>query len=125
MTLGVPLLIPPIECRHSGAAGYITLIGLTQAGRRAHLTLEAAAPPDLPERLDAGSVERLDAGRYRVSAPGREWIIEARRAFVHHDVSGAFLAALPPRRVPLAKRLFWRLVLAAAASPAGRWWSTR
>jgi hypothetical protein len=103
----------------------VTLIGATQRNARAYLTLGAAVPADLPARIDAGTVEQLDERRYRVSAPGREWILDARCAFVHHDVSGAVRAALPPRRVPLVKRLFWRLLLAFAASRAGRWWSTR
>lgn len=37
----------------------------------------------------------------------------------HQDVRAAVLAVVPPRRAPLAKRGFWRLVLLLARFPAG------
>jgi hypothetical protein len=37
----------------------------------------------------------------------------------HRDVRAAVFAAVPQRRAPLAKRLFWRLVLALARLPMG------
>jgi hypothetical protein len=37
----------------------------------------------------------------------------------HRDVRAAVFAAVPQRRAPLAKRLFWRLVLFLARFPAG------
>ncbi|MBU6378360.1 MAG: hypothetical protein KJS95_07475 [Gammaproteobacteria bacterium] len=39
---------------------------------------------------------------------------------VHEDVGAAVFAAIPPRRVPLAKRLLWWLVLRLLASRTGR-----
>lgn len=115
-----------IECRRSSTT-VATLIGRTQQGERAYLTLTTAAPVGLPERIDEGAAELLDGTlpedhRCRLSTPGTEWMIVVRKAFVHYDASGAFFAALPPRRVPLAKRAFWRLALAAAATRAGRHW---
>ncbi|MGH8258274.1 MAG: hypothetical protein ACREUG_01135 [Steroidobacteraceae bacterium] len=118
-------LLPPIECCRIAGAGLVTLSGATEQGGRACLTIEAEAPAYLPSWTEEGAVEQLDERRYRVSMPGHECIIEATRSFVHEDVSDAFYAALPPRRVPLGKRLFWRLVLSAAASRAARWWSAR
>ncbi|MFM7396408.1 MAG: hypothetical protein ACKO42_04755 [Gammaproteobacteria bacterium] len=41
---------------------------------------------------------------------------------VHEDVAAAVLAVIPPRRVPLGKRLFWRLILWVMKSSAGRNW---
>jgi hypothetical protein len=38
----------------------------------------------------------------------------------HRDVRAALLAAIPPRPAPLAKRVFWRLVLAIARVAPGR-----
>ncbi len=70
-------------------------------------------------------MDLLDDGRCRVAMLGREWLLVSPRTFVHHDASGAFYAALPPRRVPLVKRVFWRFLLAAAGSRAGRWWLGR
>ena len=37
----------------------------------------------------------------------------------HRDVRAAVFAVVPQRRAPLAKRLFWRLVLFLAQYPAG------
>jgi hypothetical protein len=37
----------------------------------------------------------------------------------HRDVRAAVFAAVPQRRAPLAKRLFWRLVLFLARFPVG------
>jgi hypothetical protein len=40
----------------------------------------------------------------------------------HEDVRAAVAAAIPPRRVPWRKRLFWAAVLRLLASPRGRAW---
>jgi hypothetical protein len=112
-----------IECRATPAS--VTLVGHTESGGRVHLTLATAATADLPAVIEEGAVELLDGGRCRISAPGREWLLLSPRTFLHHDASRALYAALPPRRVPLAKRLLWHLVLAVAASRAGRRWLGR
>lgn len=114
-----------VECRRSSGMSSLTLVGHDSSGHPVHLSLLGALPEDLPPRLDAASVERLEAERYRISAGGRAWTIAAPRAYLHYDLAEAFFRAVPPRRVPLAKRLFWRLVLSAAASPVGRWWLAR
>ncbi len=41
---------------------------------------------------------------------------------VHEDVGAAVAAAIPPRRVPLPKRLFWSAVLLLLRFPRGRAW---
>jgi len=43
----------------------------------------------------------------------------------HEDVSAVVQAAIPPRRVPILKRLFWRVILWLLKSPTGRAWITR
>ena len=40
----------------------------------------------------------------------------------HEDVRAAVAAAIPPRRVPWRKRLFWAVVLRLARSARGRAW---
>jgi len=40
----------------------------------------------------------------------------------HEDVSAAVYAVIPPRRVPLAKRAFWRVVLYLLRHRRGRAW---
>ena len=39
---------------------------------------------------------------------------------VHEDVGAAVYAAIPPRPVPLTKRIFWWLVLRLLGSRLGR-----
>jgi hypothetical protein len=41
---------------------------------------------------------------------------------VHEDVGAAVAAVIPPRRVPLQKRLFWSTVLLLLRFPRGRAW---
>lgn len=50
--------------------------------------------------------------------------MNARRISVieHEDVGAAVYAVIPPRRVPLGKRLFWRIVLRLLRSERGRAW---
>jgi hypothetical protein len=37
----------------------------------------------------------------------------------HRDVSAEVFAAVPQRRAPLGKRVFWRIILFVAQFPAG------
>jgi hypothetical protein len=114
----------PIECR-STAAACVTFVGQTERGERAYVTLAVPAPADLPARIDDGAVDLLEGGRCRVSMAGREWHLDSRQLLVHRDASGPFYTALPPRRVPLAKRLLYGLMLVVAGSPAGKRWLAR
>jgi hypothetical protein len=50
----------------------------------------------------------------------REWIFSARSAHLHREVASTFYRAIAPRLVPWKKRLFWRIVLAVAASRVGK-----
>ncbi len=114
-----------VECRRSSGLSTLTLVGRDAAGHQVHLSLLGDCPPDLPARLDTASVDCLDASRYCIAAGDRTWTVAAPRIYLHYDLSEAFYSAVPPRPVPLAKRLFWRLVLSAAASPIGRRWLAR
>jgi hypothetical protein len=38
---------------------------------------------------------------------------------LHREIAPQFYRAIPPRPAPWAKRVFWRMVLALAASRAG------
>jgi len=99
----------------------LTLSGVTREHPDEPLTLAfvASAPAELPGSLTDALVERLAAGSYRVRAGGTEWLVAARGAQLHRDAGVPFYRALPPRPVPAGKRLFWRVVLALAASRAG------
>jgi hypothetical protein len=48
-----------------------------------------------------------------------------RSPLIHEDVGPAVMAVIPPRPVPVLKRIFWRLVLWLLKSPSGRAWIAR
>ena len=87
------------------------------------LTLATAGSPgspDLPECLADAAVLRLEGQRYRIDSGSREWVLDVSAVHVHRDVGSAFYRAVPPRRAPLRKRLFWRAVLALAHTSIGK-----
>lgn len=84
------------------------------------LSFIVRALPGLPESLTAPVVVALDEHRYRISSLSRDWVIEATSLHVHRDIGNTFYRAVPPRPAPLAKRFFWRVVLALAGSRAGK-----
>lgn len=53
------------------------------------------------------------------------WLLPAVRVFAHRDFGAEALAAIPPRRVPLGKRLFWSTLLTLLRTDAGRRWVRR
>lgn len=113
-----------LECRRSPVLPGVTLIGRTAEGDALLASLFGAVPDDLPPRLEDAQLEQEDAAHYRLSSGARTWRLPA-RLFLHRDLSSAFYRALPPRPVPLAKRLFWQGVLAMARTRLGDWWLAR
>jgi len=113
-----------LECRRPPGLPGVTLIGRTSEGDALLATLLGAVPDDLPPQLQNAELEQEGAAHYRISSGARAWRLSA-RLFVHHDLSAAFYRAVPPRAVPLAKRLLWRLALGAARTRLGEWWVAR
>jgi hypothetical protein len=111
-----------VSCRRDGGPLGLTLIGRTtdRPDEIATLAFAAAAPPGLPEALEDATVEQVEAGRYRIRSDLREWVFSARSAHLHREVASTFYRAIAPRLVPWKKRLFWRIVLAVAASRVGK-----
>jgi hypothetical protein len=111
-----------VSCRRDDAPLGLTLIGRTtdRPDEIATLAFSGAAPPNLPEALEDATVEQVEAGRYRIWSGRREWIFSARSVHLHREVASVFYRALAPRIAPWSKRLFWRVLLALAASRAGR-----
>ncbi len=111
-----------VSCRRDDAPLGLTLIGRTidRPDEIALLAFMGSAPPDLPEALEDATVEKLAEGRYRIWSGRREWMINARSAHLHREVSATFYRAIAPRLVPWNKKLFWRVVLGMASSPVGR-----
>lgn len=111
----------PVRCRRAPPPLGLTLSGATGAAGAQEVTIafSAAAPADLPDTLPDVLIESLAPGHYRISSGARAWQLTAPAVHLTRDVAGEFYRALPPRPVPAGKRLFWRAVLALAASRVG------
>jgi hypothetical protein len=112
-----------ISCRRDGEGPLgLILVGRTRdrPEEAVQMAFACAAPADLPDALEDATVERLAPRRYRISSGDRSWTLDA-VAHIHRDIAGPFYKALPPRAVPLRKRVFWHVMLALAANRAGRW----
>jgi len=111
----------PVRAERGAPPLELTLSGMTRAhpGEPSTVSFSAVGPVTLPRELADAEVERLDAGGYCIRAGGAEWLLAAGGVHVYRDAAAPFYRALPPRPVPSGKRLFWRLVLALAASRAG------
>jgi hypothetical protein len=94
--------------------------GGAAAGPAARIAFSCEPPQGLPERLPHVHVRRAAGGELELVVEGRSWALGACSVHVHRDVAGAFARAVPPRRVPAAKRVFWRALLALAATAPGR-----
>lgn len=110
----------PVSCRRTPHA--LILTGLAGEPEQAGLILTflAAKLPDVPDSLAAAEVLVLDERHYRIVAAEGSWELEASSVHVHRDIAAAFYRAIPPRQVPLRKRLFWRIVLALAGTRPGK-----
>ena len=121
-TLASPLAAfrGPVTCRRT--ANTLTLSGSAadSADDCLILTFISASIPEVPDSLASAAVRALDERHYRITSAARDWIVEATSLHVHRDIGNAFYRAVPPRPAPLKKRLFWRVVLALAATGAGK-----
>jgi hypothetical protein len=111
-----------VSCaRVPGGPLAVTLRGASAARPEETLTVGFAGmtAADLPAVLADAVVEHDEAGGYRVVAAGQTWRIGAGAIHLHREVGRAFYQAVPPRPVPLARRLLWRTLLAIAASRVG------
>lgn len=111
----------PVLCQRAAVPFALTLSGSAVAPAAGSLTLtfSGRVPDDLPATLSGAGVEPAGAAGYRITSGTREWRVTGGSLSAAREVAAAFYRALPPRPVPAAKRFFWRLVLALAASRAG------
>jgi hypothetical protein len=109
-----------VSCARS--ANTLTLSGADAdcADDRLILTFVSSSLPDVPDVLRGASVRAMDARHYRITSPSRDFDIETSSLHLHRDIGRAFYRAIPPRRVPLKKRIFWRVVLWFAGTAAGK-----
>jgi hypothetical protein len=110
----------PVACRR--AANVLTLSGWAadSAEERLILTFVSSSIPEMPDSLSSATVHALGERDFRITSAARDWSVEATSFHVHRDIGEAFYRAIPPRPTPLRKRLFWRLLLALAATTAGK-----
>ena len=85
------------------------------------MSFAAAAPADLPHTLDDAAVARVNEESYCITSGARSWTVSARAAHLHREVAREFYQAVPAQPVSWTQHLFWRIVLALAATSAGRW----
>ena len=84
------------------------------------LTFISSSPPDVPGSLTGVSISAVDEHHYRITSASRDMVVEAKSLHIHRDIGRVFYRAVPPRPVPLNKRLFWGVVLWLVASRAGK-----
>ena len=111
----------PVSCARGAAPLGLTLTGEApeHPGERIALAFSGAAPGDFPQSLEGAVIERVSVNEYRIASAPREWLIAASAVHLHRDVAAPFYRAIPPRRLPLMKRLFFWVVPALAASRTG------
>jgi len=117
------------EVAHPGGGpAWCRLVGRSRDDRSLLLDFAGGhAEPPLPPRLEAVRIEPdpSDPARWQLSSAGGRYEISAARLFVHEDVAARAVIVIPPRPVPRAKRMFWRLVFVLLATPLGRRWLER
>ena len=109
-----------VHCRRARTAPGLTLSGsAAEAEEPTALAFSATAPADLPVTLQDAVVDHLGGADYRIGAGQREWLISSPAVHLHRGIAAQFYRVIPPRPAPWTKRMFWRVVLALAASRAG------
>jgi hypothetical protein len=110
-----------VSCARGCGALQLTLSGISAVtpAQPVRVGFTAAAPAGLPDTLADAVVEETTPGMFRIAAAAGEWMLPATAVHVHRDVGVPFYRAIPPRPVPLGKRVFWRLVLILAGSRTG------
>ena len=109
-----------VHCRRAQTVPGLTLSGNTaEAEEPTALAFNATAPAELPVTLQDAVVDHLGGADYRIGAGEREWLITSAAVHLHRGIAAQFYRAIPPRPAPWTKRVFWRVVLALAASRTG------
>lgn len=110
----------PVSCSRTAGALVLSGSAADSADDRLILTLISPSIADIPGSLDAVILTAVGEHRYRIASASRDLVVEATSLHVHRDIGKAFYRAVPPRPVPLRKRLFWSMVLWLAGSRTGK-----
>jgi hypothetical protein len=110
-----------VHCERADAVPGLTLRGVSAEppAEPTALAFSGFPPADLPDTLEDAQVEHLGGAQYRIAGRSGSWLIEASAVHLYREVATQFYQAIPPRRAPWAKRMFWRTVLALGASRVG------
>ena len=111
-----------VSCGRGGEGPLgLVLAGITEdrPDEAVHIAFSCPAPADLPAEMDGAKLELLGNKRHRLTSGGRSWDLQG-SVHVHREILTLFYQAIPPRPVPLRKRLFWRVMLGLAANPLAR-----
>jgi hypothetical protein len=111
------------SCRRDGEGPLgLLLVGRITQDREeedVEVAFSCPAPSDLPAELEDAKLELVAGNRHRLTSGERSWSLQG-PVHVHREISPVFYKALPPRPVPIRKRLFWRVMLTLAANPVAR-----
>lgn len=121
-SLPAPLAVfrGPVFCRRTGDTLTLSGAAADSADDRLIVTLIGQAMADVPSSVSGASIRAVDQRHYLIASESQELLIEAAACHLHRDIGSTFYRAVPPRPVPLTKRIFWRVVLALAGSRAGK-----
>jgi hypothetical protein len=109
-----------VTCRRTANALTLSGSAADSADDRLILTFISSSPPDVSGSLTDVSVSAVDEHHYRITSASREVVVEAKSLHVHRDIGRVFYRAVPPRPVPVNKRLFWGVILWLAGSCVGK-----
>jgi hypothetical protein len=109
-----------VTCSRTSSALTLSGAAADSVDDRLILTFISSPPPDVPDSLTGVSVSAVDQHHYRITSASGDRVVEATSLHVHHDIGRVFYRAVPPRPVPLHKRLFWGVVLRLAGSRTGK-----
>jgi hypothetical protein len=109
-----------VACRRTGNALILTGVAADSAEEILILTFLAPKDTVMPGQLTGATVRTLDSGRYGITCAEGDWSVEATSVHLHRDIGTAFYRAVPPRPMPLKRRFVLRVMLALAATRAGK-----
>ena len=107
-----------------GGSGW-RLSGSRVDGARLLVDIAGSAAPELPSRLSDAVLEPAGPDGWQLIGGGRSFLLPHSRVFVHEDLGAAMQAAIPPRRVPWSRRIFWQIVFLLMRSDTTRAWLLR
>jgi hypothetical protein len=116
-----------VDCLRSTGPGRLQwrLSGRLASGGSLLVDVSGPSATVLPARLADALLEPDGSDGWRLSGGGHSFPLPHSQVFVHEDLGAAMRAAIPPRRVPWSRRLFWNAVFLLMRSDTTRSWLLR